>query len=718
MIPLAACLGFLAHSVNLSVDAQGSAMDVVWTPIGLVGWTLSLLLWWYILGSDGPTLSGDSSAGEDRRAGSRGPWIAVVLFTLLAAWLRTHQLGLVPPEMTSDHVELLLDALRIHGGFYPVFFANNGGREALQMYLVALAAGPLGMGFNFRALQWVSAIEGVLLVPATYWMSLQVVGGATARQKATARWVGAVAAGLMAVSYWPLMLSGLGLRILLTPLTVALAMGFLARAMREDRARDYLALGATLGVGLYGYQANRMLPLVVVVVFVAQLFLAVFRRREELLRAAGQALLVLMATLLPITLLFLAGGTPRAYLMVLMAPWFVVLAVVLRSTTLGNRPAARPLGGLLAALALIAAFAVPIYHYSLLQPAAFWARTTSRFLGDLHPINPTSDAPARADGNLTPIFDRTVHGSSPDARTLLDSFLVAGRDAFGMFHIQGDRAWISNVANRPALDPLTGGLLALGLPLWWVWWRRQRDPALVLPLLVLPLMLLPSALALAHPIENPSFTRASGALPPVLLIAALPVGWALSWWTQFRPAPRGEPGRLRGWRQLAAYAALLVTVLAVLALNYERYFTDYRYNYSRHWLPYREIVEPLRVFVESEGALGNAFVVAHPHWLDHRILGAMAGDPTWPNGLLRLGELPIYIARNQGTRHAYDPAKPLFVMFHTDDRETEEQLLLEASEGTLQRIQYRWQTGPTEWSEGQFVTYTVPTSAVRADKSD
>ena len=57
------------------------------------------------------------------------------------------------------------------------------------------------------------------------------------------------------------MLSRLGLRIVLTPLTTALVIGFLARAMRQNRMRDYMALGFVLGAGIYFYQANRMLPL-------------------------------------------------------------------------------------------------------------------------------------------------------------------------------------------------------------------------------------------------------------------------------------------------------------------------------------------------------------------------------------------------------------------------------------------------------------------------
>ncbi len=37
-------------------------------------------------------------------------------------------------------------------------------------------------------------------------------------------------------------------------------------------------------------------------------------------------------------------------------------------------------------------------------------------------------------------------------------------------------------------------------------------------------MLLPSAMTVAYTIENPSFTRASGTIPGVFMLAALPLG--------------------------------------------------------------------------------------------------------------------------------------------------------------------------------------------------
>ncbi len=75
----------------------------------------------------------------------------------------------------------------------------------------------------------------------------------------------------------------------------------------------------------------------------------------------------------------------------------------------------------------------------------------------------------------------------------------------------------------------------------------------------------------------------------------------------------------------------------------------------------------MRDFAQGEGSYGNAFMIAYPHWLDHRILGTMAGDIRWPNGVVEREDLIPMIRRNQGTRYQYDPTKPLFVMYHVDD---------------------------------------------------
>jgi len=252
-----------------------------------------------------------------------------------------------------------------------------------------------------------------------------------------------------------------------------------------------------------------------------------------------------------------------------------------------------------------------------------------------------------------------------------------------------------------------GGLAALGLVVWAVCALRRRDPVWgLLPVSIL-IMLLPTALTLAYPIENPSFTRASGTIPAAFMIAALPLGvlgWRLS---QLDRGERIPAGRLLG-------IALLALVLwQGIRPEWEHYFTDYRVGYSRSWRPYREISQPLREFAHGEGSFGNAYVIAYPHWLDHRILGTMAGDIRWPNSVESVDDLLTAIANSRGTPYAYDPTKPLFVMYHPADTATAEALTRLFPGGETIVYRYNQEMQPGVYAQDEFYIYKVWAGALQ-----
>jgi hypothetical protein len=63
-------------------------------------------------------------------------------------------------------------------------------------------------------------------------------------------------------------------------------------------------------------------------------------------------------------------------------------------------------------------------------------------------------------------------------------------------------------------------------------------------------------------------------------------------------------------------------------------------------------------------------MVGYPHWLDHRILGQMAGDLNWANNLNTVEDVYAKILANQGTPYEYDPEKPLLFMVNLLDTAT------------------------------------------------
>lgn len=586
------------------------------TLVGLCAWLASVALWYRALTPGKPDLRAWWRALRVQLqrinwCGGYAP--ALLLILLLAAGLRLTRLDTVMPEMTSDHVEKIRDAWRVSQGDFHVFFANNGGREPLQMYAMALLARLPGMGFNFYTLKFLSALEGIVAVLLLAWTGRALIGG---RQ---GRLVGLLAAALAAIGYWHVLLSRMGLRIVLTTAVTAVLLLLLWRALRHNRRGDFLAAGLVTGMGLYTYQAARMLPLVVL----AGVALAM------LWRAGGQRLLLL-----------------RNF----------------------------------AALTLMAlVVAVPLGGYALEFPQDFWRRSTSRILGD---------GAIRAD--VTPGTGEHLAALTAGPRQLLENL----GDALLMFNHRGDIAWINGAPGKPALDPWSGALFILGLAAWARLVRRRRSAlALLLPLALL-IMLLPSALALAYPIENPSHTRASGALPAVYLLAALPLAQLAG---LLRHWLRGRTGRL------CAAGLILLLLTGALRAGHQRYFVENLHAWQQATFPYSLAGQVLAAFVALSDAPGNAFVIAWPHWWDHRAVGLEAGLQEWPNGVLHSGELPAFLGRalTRAGEYRLDPERGLLFFVAPADEEALARLRAWFPRGQLQRRR-------SETARDDFLVYRVP----------
>ena len=618
LLPVGVILAFLAYDQNVVTGNSERIIDVSLTGSGTVAWVLAILVWFGVLAVDlnalgfrlyerlagRRTAQQKQTAGQSRLMAWRPQWQhgALLAVMLVAMFFRFNDLSGVPPEMTSDHIEKLFDAVRVFEGYDGIFFPNNGGREGFQMHFIAGLVRYAGQDFSFDTLKLASIIEGLLTVFAGYWLGITMMGRETAEQRQMGVWLGISFAALLAVSSWHTMLSRLGLRIALTPLTTVLVLIFLIRGMRHNRRLDFVILGFILGVGTYFYQANRMLPLLVLVG--VALAVAVYSRRWRDVGVYGMNLL--------------AAG--------LMA--FVVF--------------------------------IPLYRYSTAFPEDFWNRTRGRLFGEQAFIrdNPETGIPETYDPNLSEQFDRFLNN--------FDAFEQNYVDALRMWSWQGDGAWINNGGGRPALDPFTNALFLLGLVAWAGLIFKRWDMAHVLVPLGIMVMLLPSALTLAYQIENPSFTRASGTIPLVFIIAGYPLaqlGYYIS-----NAMPRRRVG--------TGLALLLMIPIIALAgrVNYETFFEVYRESYSTSWKPYTAMSQPMQAFAQGEGSYGNAFLIAYPHWLDHRILGTSAGDIRWNNGLANRQDLFAFIDNNAGTPYQYDSSKPLFFMYNSLDVETSDWL--------------------------------------------
>jgi hypothetical protein len=189
--------------------------------------------------------------------------------------------------------------------------------------------------------------------------------------------------------------------------------------------------------------------------------------------------------------------------------------------------------------------------------------------------------------------------------------------------------WIISVTNRPALDIVSAGLYVLGTALVIYAWLRQRDWRFLFLLVSIPILMLPSILALAFPLENPSLSRAGGAVIPVLLISA--IGFETLFSSLWVKASRTAS------RSLLIALALLLLFLSGRQ-NYDLVFNQYNRQYQASAWNTSQMGEIARDYIHSIGSPDSIWVVAKAHWVDTRLVAMNTGFPdrdyaVWPQDL-------------------------------------------------------------------------------------
>ena len=252
------------------------------------------------------------------------------------------------------------------------------------------------------------------------------------------------------------------------------------------------------------------------------------------------------------------------------------------------------MNGLLA-FCLATLLLLPLIRYTVEDPQGVWIRSLSRAQGDTAPTLAKSAA----------------------------QFLENLKNALLMFNCKGDVVSVNTIPNEPVLGIASGGLLILGLA--YIVWRllAHGDVRSAVMLVCLFFLLLPSILSLAYPHENPSVVRTGGAIPFVMIMAAIPLTTILL--------------RLRSssFRVGEPLAALVVTSLILLAVfdNYTWYFVDYDQQYRRSIWNATEMGAVLQAFEEEGGNVNQAYHIPFPHWVDTRNIGINAGHVRWNNAV-------------------------------------------------------------------------------------
>ena len=398
---------------------------------------------------------------------------AAIVFVIMAigAIFCFYNLDTVPSKTDARHSERLvaIDNV-INANTAPIYFTEIPGGEPLQIYLTAALTKLNEVDVDALMLRTLTALVGILVIPLTFLLARELFNSELAL----------IAAFLVAISKWNFALARMGLPFVFATVFVAATMFFLIRAFKYKNRDDFLAAGISLGVGLFGYSAFRIVPLFVLGVVLVQL-LRVILARDEVERFVKNSALMFGIALL---------------------------------------------------------ISIPILRFAIEQPKEFVAPVAYLVLDD----------PSNDDNPIINLGSNMVNTAA-------------------MFNWTGDTNPYDSVPNDPAFDYLTGAAFLLGAVYCWYRLVRFREPVYAFLLAGLAVMLMPSLLNVAHPSENPNLTRAAGAIPFAIIIAALPLAWLVQ---SIRDAFSNSMASRAG-----AIIILLVLLLISARANFLRYFNDY-----------------------------------------------------------------------------------------------------------------------------------------------
>ncbi len=232
---------------------------------------------------------------DTRNARPVSAWeaMALLLIVLLAAALRLWSLKTLPPGLHFDEGFQGVTARALLEGAAPqLFFEADMGEEPIAIYLVALALGLLGQ--EPWVIRLASAAIGILTIPLVW-----VLG----RELFQSRVAGLGAALVLAILYWHVSFSRIGMEPILVPFFATLAFAALSWGLNTSHWAAFALFGLAVGGSLYTYKAGYFVPILALgFVGLAAIIERGFLRRYG--RSLALAALVAVLVAAPIVIYF------------------------------------------------------------------------------------------------------------------------------------------------------------------------------------------------------------------------------------------------------------------------------------------------------------------------------------------------------------------------------------------------------------------------------
>ncbi len=249
-----------APSVRLLIASLGVALlgcldfgGNEFRPMGLMLWIGGLLVALHHLSRVSPEANVRRGLrGWRKEHGAWIPvrWLILLAIVLLGAWLRLYRLHEIPADLGPDLNYHYYNTVAILDGQYRVNFPERG---SLLFYCTALCARLIGM--TPFTLFFTSALIGIVTIVALY-----ALGAATFGPQ-----VALLAALLLAINRWHLLLSRSAYPAVQIPLVVILVLYTLVRALRRRQFIDFAWCGLHVGLCLYTWTPAKVVPAFVVI---------------------------------------------------------------------------------------------------------------------------------------------------------------------------------------------------------------------------------------------------------------------------------------------------------------------------------------------------------------------------------------------------------------------------------------------------------------------
>lgn len=188
-------------------------------------------------------------------------WVRLALIGVMAlgALYRFHRIDQIPLEMGCDLPHNYNNIRMLLRHEFPVFFTSYPGREGLFFYLAAPFCSLFGL--NHVTIKMAGSLVGLLTLPAIYLLGKELYD----------RRGGLLAAFMLSVSHWHIIIGRVGYRAITVPLVLTLMWYALIRALKTQRPHWFALTGLLLGLGLYSYNAFMIVPVLVVLLLLTAL---------------------------------------------------------------------------------------------------------------------------------------------------------------------------------------------------------------------------------------------------------------------------------------------------------------------------------------------------------------------------------------------------------------------------------------------------------------